>query len=209
MRRRRIVVGATLGVGATLLGLSLSVHPGDRLFYALTLALAVTWAIGAVVAGPLPLGCVRGRSGLHRPVLAPILVGLIAVAVFTAGAPLVAQVPTLRASLEEVLDHARLGSLPVLVLITAATGVAEELFFRGALYSAVASTRPVLVCTAIYTLTTVTTGNVMLVVAAALLGLLVGVQRQVTRGVLAPALTHVTWSVGMLLILPPLMSALR
>jgi membrane protease YdiL (CAAX protease family) len=140
-------------------------------------------------------------------VLAPILVGLAAVAVFTAGAPLVAQVPVLQSSLDEVLDHARLGSLPVLVLLTVATGVAEEMFFRGALFVAVPS-RPVVVCTAIYTLTTVTTGNVMLVVAAALLGLLVGVQRQVTGGVLAPAMTHVTWSVGMLLILPPLMSML-
>jgi membrane protease YdiL (CAAX protease family) len=207
VRRRRIVVGATLAVGATLLGVTLAVHPGDRLFYALTLALAATWALGAVLAGPLPLGWVRGRSGRHRPVLAPILVGLAAVAVFTAGAPLVAQVPVLQSSLDEVLDHARLGSLPVLVLLTVATGVAEEMFFRGALFAAVPS-RPVVVCTAIYTLTTVTTGNVMLVVAAALLGLLVGVQRQVTGGVLAPAMTHVTWSVGMLLILPPLMAAL-
>lgn len=207
MLRRRLVVGATLAVGAALLAVTLAVRPGDRLFYALTLALALTWALGAVLAGPLPLGWVRGRSGRHRPVLAPIVVGLAAVAVFVAGAPLVAEVPALRASLDDVLDHARLGSLPVLVLLTAASGVAEELFFRGALY-AVVPVRPVLVCTAIYTLTTVTTGNIMLVVAAALLGLLVGVQRQVTRGVLAPALTHVTWSLGMLLILPPLMSAL-
>ena len=209
MLRRRIVVGATLAVGATLLGLSLAVRPGDRVFYALTLALAATWATGAAVAGPLPLGWVGGRSRRHRPLLSPILVGLVAVAVFTAGAPLVAQVPVLRASLDEVLDYARYASVPVVALITMASGVAEELFFRGALFAAVAPTRPVLVTTAIYALTTVTTGNVMLVVAAVLLGLLVGVQRQLTGGGLAPALTHVTWSLGMLLILPPLMAALR
>jgi len=66
----------------------------------------------------------------------------------------------------------------------------------------------VLVTTVVYTLTTVATGNVMLVFAALLLGLLVGTQRRVSGGVLAPMLTHVTWSLGMLLILPPLMSAL-
>ena len=52
------------------------------------------------------------------------------------------------------------------------------------------------------------TGNVMLVFAAAVLGVLVGLQRRVSGGVLAPMLTHVTWSLGMLFILPPLMAAL-
>ena len=31
----------------------------------------------------------------------------------------------------------------------------------------------------------------------------------VTGGVLAPIITHITWSAGMLLLLPPLMSLLR
>ena len=127
---------------------------------------------------------------------------------FTVGALLVAQVPLLSASVDTVLDHARYGSLPLIALITLVNGLAEELFFRGALYAAVGVSRPVLVTTVVYTLTTVATGNVMLVFAALLLGLLVGAQRRVSGGVLAPMLTHVTWSLGMLLILPPLMSAL-
>jgi hypothetical protein len=47
----------------------------------------------------------------------------------------------------------------------------------------------------------------MLVFAAAVLGVLVGMQRRVSGGVLAPMLTHVTWSTGMLLVLPPIMGA--
>ncbi|HEX6247018.1 MAG TPA: CPBP family intramembrane glutamate endopeptidase, partial [Nocardioidaceae bacterium] len=67
---------------------------------------------------------------------------------------------------------------------------------------------PVVVSTAVYTLTTVATLNVMLVFSAAVLGVLVGLQRRVSGGVLAPMLTHVTWSMGMLFILPPLLGAL-
>jgi membrane protease YdiL (CAAX protease family) len=63
------------------------------------------------------------------------------------------------------------------------------------------------ISTAVYTLATVATGNVMLVFAAAVLGVLVGLQRRASGGVLAPILTHVTWSLGMLLVLPPIMGA--
>ena len=207
-RRRRVVVVVTLVVGATLLGLSLATTPGDPAFYALTFALAATWVVGSVLSGPLHAGRVRVGSNLERPVLQPILIGLVAVAVFTVGALLVAQVPTLRSSVDDVLDHARYGSLPVIAVITLVNGLAEELFFRGALYSAIGARQPVLVSTVVYTLTTVVTRNVMLVFAAAVLGLLVGLQRRVSGGVLAPMLTHVTWSLGMLFILPPLMAAL-
>lgn len=207
-RRRRVVVALTLVVGATLLGFSLATTPGDPDFYLLTFALAATWAVGAFLSGPLHAGRMRLGGDLRRPVVQPILIGLAAVAVFTAGALVVAQVPLLRASVDEVLDHARYGSLPVIVVITLVNGLAEELFFRGALYAAVGRHHPVTVSTAVYTLTTVVTGNIMLVFAAAVLGVLVGLQRRVSGGVLAPMLTHTTWSMGMLFILPPLMAAL-
>ncbi|HEX5771289.1 MAG TPA: type II CAAX endopeptidase family protein [Nocardioidaceae bacterium] len=207
-RRRRVVSAATLAVGATLLGLSLSTRPGDPDFYALTLALAATWVVGAFLSGPLHAGRMRFGRDLRRPVVQPVVIGLAAVALFTAGALAVAQIPPLSASLDEVLDHARYGSLPVIALITLVNGLAEELFFRGALYAAIGRRHPVAISTAIYALTTVATGNVMLVFAATVLGVLVGLQRRVSGGVLAPMLTHVTWSMGMLFILPPLMAAL-
>ncbi|HLN75759.1 MAG TPA: type II CAAX endopeptidase family protein [Nocardioidaceae bacterium] len=207
-KRRRVVAAATLLVGATLLGFSLATRPGDPAFYILTFALAATWTVGAFLSGPLHAGRMRVGSNLKRPVLQPIAIGLVAVAVFTVGALVVAQIPPLHSSVDDVLDHARYGSLPVIALITVVNGLAEELFFRGALYSAIGANNPVLISTAIYALTTVATGNVMLVFAAAVLGLLDGLQRRVSGGVLAPMLTHVTWSLGMLFILPPLMAAL-
>ena len=207
-RRRRVVAAVTLVVGATLLGFSLATTPGDPAFYAFTFALAAAWAVGSFLSGPLHLGSIRGGSGLRRPVVEPVLIGLAAVAVFTLGALVVARIPPLESSVDDVLDHARYGSLPLIAVITVVNGITEELFFRGALYAAIGVWHPVLISTFVYALVTVATGNVMLVFAATVLGVLVGLQRRVTGGVLAPMLTHVTWSLGMLFILPPLMAAL-
>jgi membrane protease YdiL (CAAX protease family) len=45
----------------------------------------------------------------------------------------------------------------------------------------------------------------MLVFAALTLGALLGLQRRASGGVLAPMLTHLTWSTAMLFALPPLL----
>lgn len=208
LRRRQIVCALTLVVGAVVLGVGINVPPGDPVFLLLTGLLAVVWTVGAVLAGPLRLGRAWTRDGRQaRPVVQSLALGLLAVGVFCAGAVLVAQVPVLREPVEAVLDHARYASLPVIIVITLVNGLAEELFFRGALYAAV-TRRPVAVTTALYALVTTATGNVMLVFAAVVLGVLVGAQRRVTGGVLGPMVTHVTWSLSMLLLLPPLLSAL-
>jgi membrane protease YdiL (CAAX protease family) len=44
----------------------------------------------------------------------------------------------------------------------------------------------------------------MLSFAAVLLGVVVGLQRRASGGILAPILTHVTWSISMLFALPAL-----
>ena len=208
LRRRQVVTALTLVVGAVVLGVSLNVTPGDPVFLVLTGLLALVWTLGALLAGPLRLGRAWTRDGRQtRPLVQSLALGLLAVGVFCAGAVLVAQVPTLREPVEAVLDHARYAPLPVILLITLVNGLAEELFFRGALYAAV-TRRPVLVTTVLYALVTAASGNLMLVFAAVVLGLLVGAQRRVTGGVLGPMVTHVTWSLSMLLVLPPLLTAL-
>ena len=80
-------------------------------------------------------------------------------------------------------------------------GIAEELFFRGAAYAAI-TRHPVVWTTVAYTVATAATGNVMLLFAAVLLGVVVGLQRRASGGILAPILTHCTWSIAMLLLLP-------
>ena len=53
-----------------------------------------------------------------------------------------------------------------------------------------------------YTVATLATGNVMLSFAAVLLGVVVGLQRRASGGILAPILTHLVWSLSMLFLLP-------
>ncbi|HEX8080236.1 MAG TPA: type II CAAX endopeptidase family protein [Jatrophihabitans sp.] len=203
-RRRQLVVTVVLAAGALMLGLSLSVRPADPAFYPLTAGLAAVWLIGGLGSGPLHLGRISFRGQLRRPVLTPVVIGLAAAAVFVLGALVVREIEPLRALTEDVLAHARYGSLPLVAAVTLLNGVAEETFFRGALFAALGERHPVLASTAIYAAVTVATGNVMLVFAAATLGVVLGLQRRASGGILAPMLTHVTWSLVMLLALPPL-----
>ena len=202
--RRRIVVAITLVIGATLLGLSFSTEQGDSAFYPLTFGLAATWAIGSFASGPLHLGRIPFRGNLRRPVITPIIVGIILAAVFAAGALVTRLVPPLASLTEDVLGYARAANIWLILVITMVNGIAEELFFRGALFAAIGVRRPVLISTIIYTAATVAGGNPVLVFAAAVLGAVVGLQRRAGGGVLAPILTHITWSTLMLFALPPL-----
>ncbi|GIF17967.1 membrane protease YdiL (CAAX protease family) [Actinoplanes tereljensis] len=203
-RKRRVVVGITLVAGAVLLGLSLSVRPGDDLFYLLTGLVAATWVGGALLSGPLHLGRIPFRGRLRRPLVTPIVTGLVLGGVFVAGSLVVREVPALRELVNSVLAHARYGALLPIVAVTLLNGVAEEVFFRGALFAAIGRRHAVLISTVIYAAATVATGNLMLVFAAFLLGLVLALQRRASGGILAPILTHVTWSTTMLFALPAL-----
>jgi uncharacterized protein len=199
--RRRVVVVVTLAVGAVLLGISLRVRPGDPQFLLSALALAGVWTAGGLLSGPLPLGPAESR---RRTVLAGVAVGAVVGGVFLAGALLVREIPPLRDLTSSVLAYAGGALLPV-TAITVVNAVAEELFFRGALYAAVGDRYPVTFTTIIYTATTVATGNPMLVFAAVTVGTVLALLRRASGGVLAPILTHVTWSLLMLYALPPLL----
>lgn len=203
-RRRQIVVALTLVLGATLLGFSLSVRPGDQLFYYLTFALAAVWLIGGLLSGPLHLGRLLFRGRLRYPIVTPVVVGLGVAGVFVVGALIVREIPVIRDIVVEVLDHASAGSLPLVMAVTIVNGIAEEIFFRGALFAAMGRRHAVLLSSVAYVAATMATANPMLVFAALLLSPLLALQRRSTGGVLASILTHITWSTVMLLALPPI-----
>jgi membrane protease YdiL (CAAX protease family) len=201
LRRRQLVTLGFLLLGAVVLGWSLRIEPGSTLFYPATLALAAVWTVGAFASGPLHLGRIMHPAGPRRPVATPILLGLLLAGVFVVGGLVVREIPALDRQVRWVLEHADQGVGPLIVLITVVNGIAEELFFRGAGYAA--STRyPVAVTTVAYTLATLATGNVMLTFAAGVIGTVAGLQRRASGGILAPILTHVTWSMTMLVALP-------
>ena len=204
LRRRQVVTIAVVVVGAVALGLSLRIEPGSRWFYASTLGLAAIWAAGAVASGRLHLGRIAFRDRHARPILTPIAIGALLAGVFVLGALVVRSIDFL-APLEDqvrsIIDYADQGSLVILAGITAVNGIAEELFFRGAAYAAITRS-PVLWTTLAYAIATLATGNVMLSFAAVLLGLVCGLERRASGGILGPILTHCTWSLTMLLVLP-------
>ena len=70
-----------------------------------------------------------------------------------------------------------------------------------------AESRPILKTTLAYAATTAAPRNPALVLAGTATSVLFGFQRRTSGGVLAPALSHVTWSLLMLCYLPPLFRA--
>ncbi len=201
-KRRRIVAALTLLVGAIGLAASLRMDRDSPYFPLAALAVAAVWAGGAFASGRLHLGRIAVDGRLQRPIIQPIVAGLALAAVFIAGAFLTRLVPPLADQARSVLAFAEYGSIAALTVTTLLSGIAEEVFFRGALYAAIRDGRQIWVTTALYAVATALTGNVMLAFAAIVLGVVTARQRWSTGGILAPILTHVTWSMCMLHVLP-------
>lgn len=206
-RRRRIVVAVTLVVGATLLGISLATAPGDPAFYPLTLTVAAAWVIGGFASGPLHLGYQQVRGRLRRPIVTPIVIGVLAVAGFVVGALVIREIEPLRSVVSSVLAHARRGNVALIYLVTLLNGAAEEVFFRGALYAAIGRRYPVPIGVGVYVLVTAASGNSMLILAGLVMGTVWTLQRRASGGIAASLLTHVIWSAGILFALPPIIGS--
>ncbi|HZZ49088.1 MAG TPA: CPBP family intramembrane glutamic endopeptidase, partial [Pseudonocardia sp.] len=201
LRHRRRAVGVVGALAATLLGRSLTAEPGSRQFYAGTLSVAALYAGGGFASGKVR----RGKPADARTlVVEPVVAGLATFGIFYAGARVCRRIPILRRAIASVLSHADEGFTPAVVLTTVATGAAEEVFFRGAVYDAIGEHHPVAASTAAWAVATAASRNPALVFASVLMGSLFGVQRRRTGGVAAPTVTHLTWSVLMLRYLPPL-----
>jgi membrane protease YdiL (CAAX protease family) len=203
-RRRRIVVAVTLVIGAAVLGFSLRRAPGESSFYWLTLVLAAVWIFGAFVSGPLHLGGINWRGRNQRPVISGVAIGLGLGGIFVLGGLIAREIPPVAALIVRVLQFESHGTVLFVVLITLVNGVAEEVFFRGALYTALGRLQPVAISTILYTVATMASGNPMLGFAAVLLGFACALERRASGGVLAPMLTHFVWGLIMVLALPPL-----
>jgi membrane protease YdiL (CAAX protease family) len=208
-RAAGLSAGAWLGVAgvgaAALLRSSFTARAGSGRFYLLTASLAGTWTGGALGAGPISW-CGDGwrtghTSAVRALVVVPVLTGIATFAVFYGGARVARRHRTLRRAIASVLRYSDAGSTPLVMLIAAGNGIAEELFFRGALWS---GSRPLCTSTLAYAAATAATGNPALVLAGLITSVIFGWQRDATGGVIAPAVTHLTWSLLMLGYLPPL-----
>jgi CAAX protease family protein len=203
--RRRAPLAGVLTVGTALLGASFSTKPGSAAFYALSLGAAGTWLIGGLQLGSVHLGWVPAAPDRLRAVAAPIATGVAAFGIFYSAARIARRIPVLNEAISSVLRYAQKGSDPLVMLTALANGLGEEVFFRGALFTALGGRHPVLASTAIYTLAATATRNPALMLASGTMGALFGVQRRTTGSIQAPVLTHLTWSTLMLRFLPPLL----
>ena len=195
LRRRQVVTLVVVIVGAAGWRTPCASNRAVRLFYLATLLLPIVWVVGAFSSGRLHLGRrISSSSEAHRPWLAPSCWACCWPASSCVGGLVVREIEPLQRYVRSVLEYADEGSVPLLLLITVVNGIAEELFFRGAAYAAIPR-HPVVWTTLPYVLATLATGNVMLAFAAILLGTVCGLQRRASGGVLAPILTHITWSV--------------
>lgn len=192
--RRRVATALTVPVGAVLLRVALSTPARDPAFYLWTAAVPVVWTVGGLLSGPVPLRGPSSRQERRIGVPASVATGLLAAATVVGAALIARTIPPLRADLTAVLAHATRGALLPVVVLALANGAAEEAFFRGAVYAAVGRAYPVATSTGIYTLAVAFSGDVPLALAAVGLGFLLGLQRRATGGVLAPMLTHLTWT---------------
>jgi membrane protease YdiL (CAAX protease family) len=204
VRRRRVVVFVVLVAGALLMAYSLHQPPGAASFYWLTFSLAAVWTVGSLLSGPLHLGRTAWHDHATRPVVTGIVTGLVLGGVFLLGGLVVRNIAPIAERITRVLEYTNHGPLLLIVLIALVNGVAEELFFRGALYTALGRFYPVAISTLLYAVATSATGNPMLGFAALILGTVCGLQRRATGGVLAPVLTHMVWGLIMVVALPPI-----
>jgi hypothetical protein len=191
--------------GTGLLGASLSTKPASRGFYALTFATAGTWMVGGLATEPLRWRSVRGKEqSFARLVGMPVLTGAAAFGAFYGAAVVARRIPVLNEALVSVLSYAERGSDSLVLATTVANGVAEEIFFRGSLFTAFAPTHAAAGSTAVYMLTTCATRNPALVLASGVMGSVFAAERRASGGLLGPILTHVTWSALMVRYLPGL-----
>lgn len=202
VQRRRVVVAVVVLLGAAVLAWMHTKNPGDPAFYWLSLTLAVVWSVGAVAAGPLHLGAVRFRGRNERPVFTGTGVGLVLGGVFLLGGLAVQKIPPLAGQVTAILDYTTQVSWRLVVLIAIVNAIAEEMFFRGALFSAFGRRYPLVASTVLYIAAMMTAGNLMIGVAALVLGTVCAIERRATGGVLAPVLTHLVWGLMMVLALP-------
>jgi membrane protease YdiL (CAAX protease family) len=195
---QRWSLGATLVAGTVLLAAAFS-KPGDSGgFYLCAFAAAGVWLAGGLAAGNVRLG--RLDRGLA--VIAAVGAGAVAFGVFSVGTEVATRLPGLSGAVDQILDTADARSTGLVLALTVVSAIGEEVFFRGAVMGALPARWAVAGGVTVYVVVTAFTANLALVVAAAIMGTLLAIERRATQGVVAPTITHAVWAVLMVVALP-------
>ena len=131
---------------------------------------------------PVPAQPPHGVAHLRPTVVA----GVAAFGAFLAATLVARHLPLVGPALDGVLATADAGSTALVLFVALVNGAGRRSCFRGALYAAAEPHRPAVATTIAYVVVTAATGNVALVIAAAVMGALFSLERLSTRGVLSP-----------------------
>jgi membrane protease YdiL (CAAX protease family) len=198
LTRPRVVAAAGVA-GAALVRASLSAEVDSSRFYLLTAGLAATWTGAALTSAPVSAGSVRPAR-----LVRPVVTGAATFGLFYGIARVSRHWPVLHRAIGSVLRYVDEGSTVPVLVTAGVNAAAEELFFRGAVWELAGDRSPLALTTAAYTASTAATGNVALVLGGAVTSLVFGAERARSGGVVAPVIAHITWSLLMLTLLPPL-----
>jgi membrane protease YdiL (CAAX protease family) len=196
-RRSGLVLLATVVVAAVVTGRAFDKPYGSAGFLRLTYVLALVLVAGAVLSGGPPRA--ESRSDRH-PWLGPVLRAVVLFAVFAVLSWVTPVLPPVRHGMRVLLRYADAYPFWRVALAAATVGVAEEVFYRGAVFER--ARLPVMTATLAHVVTTLPAGNVALTLSALVLGSVLGHARRRSGGWWAPAVTHALWSVLVIAWLP-------
>ena len=140
-------------------------------------------------------------------VLRGALIGAALALVFVLGALVVQHIPFLAGPAAELLDTPDKGGYALTLLVLVVNGLGEELVFRDVVPRQLRVMGQSVVqagvwSTLVYCLVTCVMGVPLLVFAAGVLGAVAYFEAAKTGRLYSPIAVHLTWSIGMLLILP-------
>ena len=140
-------------------------------------------------------------------VLRGALIGAALALVFVLGALVVQHIPFLAGPAAELLDTPDKGGYALTLLVLVVNGIGEELVFRDVVPRQLRGMGQSVVqagvwSTLAYSLVTCVMGVPLLVFAAGVLGAVAYFEAAKTGRLYSPNAVHLTWSIGMLLILP-------
>ncbi|SIK58567.1 abortive infection protein [Mycobacteroides abscessus subsp. abscessus] len=186
------------------LGIASAAPDGGLVFYIATFAVAavyfITWSL-CPRSHPAFLAQRAGKDALRG-----LGIGIGLLLIFLAGAFLVRYIPVLAGPVDALLDNARYGLLWVTILTTAINGVGEEVFFRRIAMDYLPGTwrTRALISLVLYIAVTAAMGVPLLALAAIAVGVPAALEARRTGSLVSACVLHISWSLGMLLILPHL-----
>ncbi|MCU1365044.1 MAG: hypothetical protein JWN39_683 [Ilumatobacteraceae bacterium] len=201
--RHWAIVWCALIGGGGLIAATLRVQRDSPAFYAAGFGLAAVWILSA---------CAFGRIRLSHPTrvvedaLVGAVLGVLTFGVFVGADEVGRRISFLAGPIRNVLGKADSGSLFWVLALALVNAIAEEMFFRGTLIDALSRRNGPGVSAALsvvlYVAVTAVGGNTALTVAALVMGTVFVAERVLTRGLLAPIVTHLIWSTLVILLLP-------